>query len=302
MNAKISSTERISTDQSYYDETSTQRRQSFSQSASQIGDDFDPSAMTSIDDVIHILGEIIQEAEVNSDPLGYFAVLYQKVTIKVKEGIENNFFENGKRMEELDIRFAGRYLKAYFAYRQNKPVTASWRKSFEAAKASEPTVIQHLLLGINAHINLDLGISAAEVCKHSDMEDFKNDFTKIDRILSSLVDDVQQGLLGISPFWSPFINILGRIDNFFINLIISTSRRQAWKFAKRMVGKSDEEVNRMINRRDRSTARKGRFIGNPGALFRLMIRVFKMAECGSVTDKIGELKMQTSYLPVYATN
>ena len=86
MNAKISSTERISTDQSNYDETSTQRRQSFGKSASLIGDDFDPAAMTSINDVIHILGEIIQEAEVNSDPLGYFAVLYQKVTIKVKEG------------------------------------------------------------------------------------------------------------------------------------------------------------------------------------------------------------------------
>ena len=298
---KESFVNQFSIEQSYCKEFSTQIRPSFFQTTSApLAENFDQSDLTSIDDVIRILGEIIREAEINHDPLGYFAVLYQLVTIKVKEGIENNFFDNGARMEELDIRFAGRYLKAYFAYRRNEPLTASWRKAFEAAKVSEPTVFQHLLLGINAHINLDLGISAAEVCKDSVMKDFRNDFAKIDKILSSLVDDIQRGLLGISPFWTPVFKRLGKLDNYLVDLIISTARKQAWKFAKRIVGRSHEEVTRMIKRRDQSTARKARFIGNPRALFRLVFRIFRMAECGSVTDKIGELKAQTSYVPVYA--
>ena len=47
--------------------------------------------LNSIDNVIATLENIIVESESDNSPMGYFPVLYQKVTIKVKEGIENNF-------------------------------------------------------------------------------------------------------------------------------------------------------------------------------------------------------------------
>ena len=75
--------------------------------------------INSIDEVIEILGKIITASENNNDPLGYFAALYQKVTIKVKEGIENNFFDDGPRMEKLDVVFANRYIDAYYSYQEN---------------------------------------------------------------------------------------------------------------------------------------------------------------------------------------
>ena len=43
----------------------------------------------SIDEVIFFLDKIILESESNSDTIGYFSALYRKVTIKVKEGINN---------------------------------------------------------------------------------------------------------------------------------------------------------------------------------------------------------------------
>ena len=43
--------------------------------------------IASIDRVIEILDQIIDECEQNEDPRGYFASLYKKVTVKVKEGI-----------------------------------------------------------------------------------------------------------------------------------------------------------------------------------------------------------------------
>ena len=77
-----------------------------------------PMQINTIDDVIAILETIIIEAEKNNDASGYFSTLYQKVTIKVKEGIANGFFENGPRMEQLDIVFAKRYLETWYSYKK----------------------------------------------------------------------------------------------------------------------------------------------------------------------------------------
>lgn len=246
-----------------------------------------------IDDVIHILEKIILESEKNHDPLGYFAVLYQKVTLKVKAGIENNFFDDGARMEQLDIVFAERYLKAYFAYRNNEPLTDSWRQAFEISSFYGPTVVQHLLVGINAHINLDLGIAAAEISKNGNIDDLKDDFEKINRILSSLVTEVREGLSGIWPYFRWFFQITSTINNLFVDLVIQTAREQAWKFALDLVGKPQFEWERMIAERDRQTARKAHFIGRPWAVFSLVAWMARIWEKGSVSDKIKGLKIQT---------
>ena len=132
-----------------------------------------------IDDVIAVLQDIIDTSIQEKSPLGYFAALYQKVTIKVKEGIQNGVFEDGPRMEKLDIIFAKRYIDAYYDFSQNKTVTSSWLKAFMLSKKFWPIVLQHLLIGMNAHINLDLGIAAAQVSEGEPIEKLKNDFNKI---------------------------------------------------------------------------------------------------------------------------
>lgn len=264
------------------------------------GGKFNLNEINTIKDVIYILEEIIHDCKKRNDPLGYFAVLYQKVTIKVKEGIQNNFFDNGSRMEQLDIIFAKRYLKAYFAFRANEPLTTSWKWAFELGSLCEPTVLQHLILGINAHINLDLGIAAAEVCKKGNLDDLKNDFIKINKILSSLVDDVQYSLTGIWPVWGLLQRRLGQLDNIIINIIIQGARKGAWSFAKRIFNQPQHAAIEMIRRRDRQTARIASIIGKPGRLFRSITKWIRALERGSVADKINELKIQTYYVPAYA--
>ena len=46
--------------------------------------------------------------------MGYFATLYRKVTIQVKKGIADNFFDDGPRMERLDVILANRYTQACY--------------------------------------------------------------------------------------------------------------------------------------------------------------------------------------------
>ena len=49
-----------------------------------------------IDEVITFLDEIIEKSKNENSPIGYFASLYRKVTIRVKDGIHNGEFENGE--------------------------------------------------------------------------------------------------------------------------------------------------------------------------------------------------------------
>ncbi|HTI94128.1 MAG TPA: DUF5995 family protein, partial [Puia sp.] len=65
---------------------------------------------TTIDEVLSQLSGIIAESRQAGDRCGFFAALYYKVTAKVKEGIEKGQFEDGARMEKLDVLFANRYL------------------------------------------------------------------------------------------------------------------------------------------------------------------------------------------------
>lgn len=55
-----------------------------------------------------------------------------------------------------------------------------------------PLILQHLLLGINAHINLDLGIAAAQTSPGDDLPDLRNDFVEINRVLVRQVDGIRE--------------------------------------------------------------------------------------------------------------
>ncbi|NIR65754.1 MAG: hypothetical protein GWN00_24945 [Aliifodinibius sp.] len=100
--------------------------------------------------------------------MGYFAALYRKVTIRVKEE-----FEDPERMERLDVLFANRYLEAFEQYHTRKETTVSWKLAFDTCKRWRPIVLQHLLLGMNTHIRLDLGVAAAETANRGQFEKSK---------------------------------------------------------------------------------------------------------------------------------
>lgn len=243
-----------------------------------------------IDEIITILGNIILESEANNNPLGYFAVLYQKVTIKVKEGIEADFFDDGNRMEKLDVVFAKRYLQAYYDYQKNEPVTTSWLTAFTLSKNYWPIVLQHLLVGINAHINLDLGIAAAEISKDKNLGDLEGDFNRINEILASLVNEVQDDLSRVWPTLKKILQKTRNADDFLIDFSMELARDGAWMFAKSLAHLSDMELDSLIAARDQKITEKMNIITKPGFIARVILGVVRLGEKGSVAGKIRELK------------
>src|SRR5262245_10785111 len=102
--------------------------------------------LDTIGDVLAALDAVIARWSAECSRFGSFAAVYRKVTTKIAEGIATGFFDDGARMERLDIGFAGRYLDALDSYRDGRTLTRSWELAHEAAGTSRPIVLQHLLL------------------------------------------------------------------------------------------------------------------------------------------------------------
>jgi hypothetical protein len=68
-------------------------------------------------------------------------------------------------------RLAGRFARLYFQSLQ-KPVCDAWARAYRQASNSGSSVLQNMLLGINAHINFDLALGIHEVLQEEgDMDD-----------------------------------------------------------------------------------------------------------------------------------
>ena len=244
-----------------------------------------------IDEVIAYLDQIIEKTKKDSSPLGYFAALYRKVTISVKEGIERKEFDDNERMEQLDVVFANRYLAAYTAYQAQKKPTESWAIVFEKSTKYWPIVLQHLLLGMNAHINLDLGVAAAETCPGAKIDGLKDDFDKINEVLAKLVGEVEQELTEIWPKLKYILNLTGKVDTFLINFSMETARDGAWKFAKKLAAADSEaDFDKMIQERDGKVAVIAELVTPPGILLPTIFGLIRLGERGTIAQRIEILK------------
>ncbi|WP_163710316.1 DUF5995 family protein [Mangrovibacterium lignilyticum] len=246
--------------------------------------------MKNIDEVIDQLAAIIADAGQNKDPAGYFAALYQKVTIKVKEGIGNGYFDDGPRMEKLDVAFAQRYIDAWRAYKSGSEMSLSWQKAFELSPQYWPIVLQHMLAGMNAHINLDLGVAAAEVSAGQKLDDLKDDFNRINEILSDLVHEVQDNLSAVWPFLKWILKLTGKVDDYLVDFSMKLARDGAWKFAGEYAAVGESGKLDCLRARDRRIREIAEVVTNPGLIATVVLAVVRLTERGTVRQKIGKLK------------
>ncbi|MGD9139798.1 MAG: DUF5995 family protein [Desulfobacterales bacterium] len=243
-----------------------------------------------VDEVIQKLDVIIDQSYWQKSRLGYFAALYRKVTVEVKKGIKSGFFNDGERMECFDVVFANRYFDALVQYQSNVVPKKSWQLAFEASKHFWPIVLQHLLLGMNSHINLDLGIAAAITSPKDSIFDLKEDFNKINDILASLVDEMQRKLAHIWPFLNLLDAIGGRTDEALINFSMERARDQAWKLALDLAPLEQNEQNPIISSLDKDIAMLARKIQNPGLIASAAIKIIRLGERGSIPQIIDMLR------------
>jgi hypothetical protein len=234
--------------------------------------------ITTIDDVISELTTIIDECWQQNSRLGYFPAMYRQVTILIKEGVENGRFDDGERMERLDVVFAQRYLDAYRLYRQGQPTTAAWAYAFERAEEPRPIILPHLLLGMNAHINLDLGIAAAQICHDCELEPLRNDFFAVNNVLAHLFDEIQEGVNYGSALFRWLDLLGGRLDEALGNFSLRQARQFAWERAEALHQLAPEKQSSLVAQMDQTTRLLANLICPPFSLGELVSAIISPAD------------------------
>lgn len=244
---------------------------------------------TSIDEVLARLDAIIAESRQERRRTGYFAVLYREVTQRVKDAIVAGQFDDGPRMERLDVAFANRYLDAYDAHRVGRPTSRAWALAFDTARWWPPLALQHLLLGINAHIVLDLGVAAAEVCPGDALDALEGDFGRINDVLGAMIDDVQRRLATISPWMTVLDRIGQRTDEEVCGFCLERARDVAWRHARRLAPLDADEQAREIDTMDMLASALALPIRSPGVLARTAMLAIRLGERRNVAWTIDVL-------------
>jgi len=235
-----------------------------------------------IDDVIRALDGIIDWAWNEKSRLGYFAALYRRVTRAVKDGIANNQFQNRTLMERLDVNFAGRYLDAFEQFRSGQEPTSSWQIAFRAADWWRPIVVQQLLAGINAHINLDLGIAAAVTAPGDQLPGLQADFDQINQVLAGLVSTVEKEIAAVSPLLGLLETLSLKTDSAIIDFSLDEARRFAWDHALKMAPMPPPEMKAAIHDLDLEAAEFGRTVVSPPWLIKIELLPIRLLESGNV--------------------
>ncbi|MDQ8204483.1 DUF5995 family protein [Pelagicoccus sp. SDUM812003] len=240
-----------------------------------------------IDEVISELAAIVQLEERRYSAAGFFPALYRRVTIEVKKAIQASAFQDNQRMERLDVVFANRYIDAYNRFQNNEQPTQSWKFAFEQTANSKLTTLQHLLLGMNAHISLDLGIAAAAVCDAENPLSLKEDFYTINHILGSLINDTQRRLTRIFGPLGVIDHLLGPIDESISLFSIGYARDKAWAQTLELLLGGQVSYDEQIMTRDRSVAGFGKALAEPTKrCIRILLLLVRVLERGNVSDRI----------------
>jgi hypothetical protein len=244
---------------------------------------------TTIDGVIASLTDIIEDCWQRNSRLGFFPAMYRKVTMRIRDGIDSGQFENGERLERFDISFANRYIAAFEQHRRGLTPTRSWAYAFQMAAHSYPMIVQHLLLGMNAHINLDLGIAAAEISGGTDLFSLKRDFVEVNQVLASMLDEVQSGVNDSSPLYRILDRLGWRVDEAICNFSIRHARRAAWSKAIYLHQLQEPRLTTEIEEIDRGVASLARLICPPGTLGSILYQMISDSETQQPRQIIEEL-------------
>ncbi|MET9090236.1 DUF5995 family protein [Streptomyces sp. NPDC004237] len=152
-----------------------------------------------IDDVMDRPAGIAGEAGRTGDRAGCFAALYRQVTAEIRTAVRSGLFgDRPPRTDRFGTLFASRY---YDAWRRDRSGPRCWRATFALLDdaGTVAVIVQHLVLGGNAHIDLDLAVAAAQTGPHRSVHAPRHGFLLINDILARVVPAVQDSLHATSP-------------------------------------------------------------------------------------------------------
>jgi hypothetical protein len=197
----------------------------------------------SVQEVVDALVLLEDRFVAADDKRSIFVTAYRTITLELQRRIGASRFEDNAWVSRYLLAFANLYRRALHAYEQpgREAVPLPWRIAFEAAASGPALLMQHLLLGINAHINHDLALGLIEVTIDPQRESRRRDHTAVNAALEQATDPVQQRL---AQLYAPGLQLLdgacGVLDERVTNFSFAKARDCAWSSAVRLADCRDD--------------------------------------------------------------
>jgi Family of unknown function (DUF5995) len=185
------------------------------------------------------------------------------------------------------------YVEALRAYEEGdmERVPRAWRVAFDLGAAGEGLVIQHLVLGINAHVNHDLPIALANMGVDPNRPRRYDDHTSVNVVLGATLDALQGNVERLySPVLKLLDNLLGRWDDEFSFAIVKNARENAWQACLQLVeAQNEEEYQQARQRVNEASGELAEIIARP---LSNVTSLFKSLSCLEVHSPIWLLMRQ----------
>jgi hypothetical protein len=222
------------------------------------------------------------------DASGYFPALYSRVTARIGASIEKGTFADGPGIDRFATRFASHYVAAADDHLRGP---RCWQACWNVAGDPRLLIVQHLLLGINAHVNYDLSRAVVEVAdERGDLLSIRHDFDAVNDVLAATYVDVVRDLDRVSRWVNSAARFGGgRAFNFSLKL----ARARAWQAASAMYKLSPDARRGYADELDRLVSVLALMITRPSPVLRPPLSLARRLEEHDATQVVTAMLGET---------
>jgi hypothetical protein len=221
-----------------------------------------PAPFARVHDVIAGLTQLENAFVAAKDRRGVFVTAYLVITRTIQEWIDRELFLQNEMIACYVVAFANAYRQALAHYEAGErlAIPKAWQQSFDASHAGDASIIQDLLLGINAHINHDLPYAVLQGGLNVHCDRCHHDHTRINDSLRLATPLVRQRIAAIHRRGLHITNwIFGRTIDEAVAYTFQRARQNSWALAKALdaARRADQKacLGDMINDRAASAGR-----------------------------------------------
>ncbi len=179
-----------------------------------------------------------------TDQRSVFLSCYALMTDNMLLTLQQGEFHDPVWVDRLLRRFASYYFTALEAYnRSESSAPAVWRVVFDATRSPEVQALQHLLLGVNTHINYDLVLTLVDLLEgewetlSAEQRSHRYaDHCHVNEVIGRTIDAVQDQIIEPRlPALDLVDHLFGPVDEWLTSRLIRQWREQVWRQAEQML-------------------------------------------------------------------
>ncbi len=196
------------------------------------------------------LSRLVLKWQKDRDKRVVFAHTYLLMTTNMMEALDQGEYHDAGWVRRLLERFASYYFNALEHYENawfsTPPV---WRVAFQVAENPQTTTAQHLLLGINAHINHDLVLTLIDMLKDEwaglspdQKQQRYDDHTHVNQVIAGTMEATQQEIVSrYSPILDALNKVSFHLDFIVVSQLINHWRERVWNHAAAYLDQEDRD-------------------------------------------------------------